>query len=40
MGEAADGIPDDPTWPERLVDVLFLLREHTAFLPSWRHHWQ
>jgi hemerythrin-like domain-containing protein len=28
LGEATDGIPDDPTWPERLVDVLFLLREH------------
>jgi hemerythrin-like domain-containing protein len=28
LGEAAGGIPDDPTWPERLVDVLFLLREH------------
>lgn len=28
LGEAADGLPDDPTWPERLVEVLFLLREH------------
>ena len=28
LGEAADGLPDDPTWPERLVAVLFLLREH------------
>ena len=27
-GEARDGLPDDPTWPDRLVGVLFLLREH------------
>jgi hypothetical protein len=28
LGEAAGGFPDDPTWPERLEGVLFLLREH------------
>jgi hemerythrin-like domain-containing protein len=28
LGESADGYPDDPTWPERLLGVLFLLREH------------
>jgi hemerythrin-like domain-containing protein len=28
LGEAAHGFPEDPTWPERLGDVLFLLREH------------
>lgn len=28
LGEATDGLPDDPTWPERLRHVLFLLREH------------
>ncbi len=28
LGEAADGFPDDPTWPDRLVAVLHLLREH------------
>jgi hemerythrin-like domain-containing protein len=28
LGEAADGFPDDPTWPDRLKGVLFLLREH------------
>ena len=28
LGEAADGFPDDPTWPDRLQHVLFLLREH------------
>jgi hemerythrin-like domain-containing protein len=28
LGEAADGFPDDPTWPGRLEGVLFLLREH------------
>jgi len=28
LGEAADGPPDDPTWPDRLVAVLHLLREH------------
>ena len=26
--EAADGTPDDPTWPARLLAVLELLREH------------
>lgn len=28
LGEAAEGFPDDPTWPDRLVAVLHLLREH------------
>jgi hemerythrin-like domain-containing protein len=28
LTEAADGFPDDPTWPDRLEGVLFLLREH------------
>ena len=28
LGEAADGFPEDPTWPDRLLGVLFLLREH------------
>ena len=28
LGEAEDGVPDDPTWPDRLVGVLHLLREH------------
>lgn len=28
LGEAADGFPDDPTWPDRLECVLVLLREH------------
>jgi len=29
LGEAADGVPDDPAGlPDRLVAVLFLLREH------------
>ena len=28
LGEAADGFPDDPTWPDRLLGVLFMLREH------------
>jgi len=28
LGEATGGVPDDPTWPDRLVGVLFLLREH------------
>jgi len=28
LGEAADGPPDDPTWPDRLPDVLRLLGEH------------
>lgn len=28
LGEATDGLPDDPAWPDRLLGVLFLLREH------------
>jgi hemerythrin-like domain-containing protein len=28
LGEAADGFPDDPSWPDRLLGVLHLLREH------------
>ena len=28
LGEATSGVPEDPTWPDRLVGVLFLLREH------------
>jgi hemerythrin-like domain-containing protein len=28
LGEATDTIPQDPAWPDRLVDVLLLLREH------------
>jgi len=28
LGEAADRLPDDPTWPDRLLGALFLLREH------------
>jgi len=28
LGEATDGPPDDPTWPDRLLGTLFLLREH------------
>lgn len=28
LREAAEGFPDDPTWPDRLVAVLHLLREH------------
>ena len=28
LDEAAGGLPDDPTWPDRLPGVLFLLREH------------
>ena len=28
LGEAAGGLPDDPTWPDRLPRALFLLREH------------
>jgi hemerythrin-like domain-containing protein len=28
LGEAAGGFPRDPTWPDRLVNVLYLLREH------------
>ncbi|MEP7194720.1 MAG: hemerythrin domain-containing protein [Actinomycetota bacterium] len=28
LGEATDGFPQDPTWPDRLEGALFLLREH------------
>jgi len=28
LGEGADGLPDDPTWPDRLLAVLNMLREH------------
>lgn len=28
LGEAASGIPADPTWPARLLAVLRLLRDH------------
>lgn len=28
LDEAARGLPDDPTWPDRLSGALFLLREH------------
>ena len=28
LDEAAGGLPDDPTWPDRLPRALFLLREH------------
>jgi hemerythrin-like domain-containing protein len=28
LGEAAGGFPDDPTWPDRLLGVLHLLRDH------------
>ena len=28
LGEAAGGTPADPTWPDRLVETLDLLREH------------
>lgn len=28
LDQAADGVPDDPTWPDRLTGALFLLREH------------
>jgi hypothetical protein len=28
LGEAEAGVPADPTWPDRLLDVLDLLREH------------
>ncbi|MFE9689620.1 hemerythrin domain-containing protein [Micromonospora sp. NPDC005806] len=28
LGEAADGVPADPTWPQRLLDTLGLLRDH------------
>ena len=28
LAEASGGLPDDPTWPDRLLAALFLLREH------------
>lgn len=28
LAEASDGVPIDPTWPDRLQHTLFLLREH------------
>lgn len=28
LAEAADGVPADPTWPARLIDVLDMLRGH------------
>jgi hypothetical protein len=28
LGEAADGPPDDPTWPDRLLKALHLLGQH------------
>jgi hemerythrin-like domain-containing protein len=28
LGEAADGTPGDPSWPDRLIDAGELLREH------------
>jgi hemerythrin-like domain-containing protein len=28
LGEAAGGYPEDPTWPSRVLAVLFMLREH------------
>jgi hypothetical protein len=28
LGEAADGIPEDPGWPERLDRALAILRGH------------
>jgi len=28
LGEAAEALPEDPTWPDRLVAALYLLREH------------
>jgi hemerythrin-like domain-containing protein len=28
LGEASGGFPEDPSWPDRLLSVLFLLREH------------
>ena len=28
LAEAADGTPTDPTWPHRITEVLYLLREH------------
>jgi hemerythrin-like domain-containing protein len=28
LDDAVGGVPDDPTWPDRLLGVLHLLREH------------
>jgi hemerythrin-like domain-containing protein len=28
LGEATNGLPNDPTWPDRLLGVVFLLRQH------------
>jgi len=28
LGEANEGVPDDPTWPDRLLGGLHMLREH------------
>ncbi|MFC0602520.1 hemerythrin domain-containing protein [Streptomyces palmae] len=28
LAEAAPGVPADPTWPDRLLEVLTLLRDH------------
>ncbi|MFF5188438.1 hemerythrin domain-containing protein [Streptomyces sp. NPDC000345] len=28
LAEAADGVPEDPSWPDRLLEVLDLLRDH------------
>ncbi len=28
LAEAADGVPGDPAWPDRLMSTLFELREH------------
>ena len=28
LGEGANGLPEDPTWPDRLLGALYLLREH------------
>jgi len=35
LGEAAGGFPDDPTWPDRLVVVLHMLREHILKEQDW-----
>ncbi len=28
LAESRNGVPDDPTWPARLTETFFLLREH------------
>lgn len=28
LGEAAHGVPSDPSWPQRLLDALVVLRNH------------